>query len=105
MDRSLPVADCLEGGVEVGGGHGDDLLAVGLLQGLVLLARGLPQFALMSTIRFTSGMFLSTSRSRIRDLEQCAAKEPDQSVSLTGIRQTSLKIVLTFLTGLRPTFR
>ena len=43
MDRSLPVADCLERGVEVGGGHGDDLLAVGLLQGLVLLARGLPQ--------------------------------------------------------------
>ena len=43
MDRSLPVADCLEGGVEVGGGHGDDLLAVGLLQELVLLARGLPQ--------------------------------------------------------------
>ena len=43
MDRSLPVADCLEDGVEVGGGHGDELLAVGLLQELVLLARGLPQ--------------------------------------------------------------
>ena len=43
MDRSLPVADCLEGGVEVGGGHGDELLAVWLLQELVLLARGLPQ--------------------------------------------------------------
>ena len=66
---------------------------------------GFRSCALMSTIRLTSGMFLSTSRSRIRDLEQCAAKEPDQSVSLTGIRQTSLKIVLTFLPGLRPTFR
>ena len=43
MDRSLPVADCLEGNVEVSGGHGDVLPEVGLLQELVLLARGLPQ--------------------------------------------------------------
>ena len=43
MDRSLPVADCLEGNVEVSGGHGDVLPEVGLLQELVLLARRLPQ--------------------------------------------------------------